>query len=411
VKLLIYGINYSPELTGIGKYTGEMASWLAARGHQVRVVAAPPYYPQWQITKGYSPWLYKKEEMDAVSVTRCPVYVPYKPSALKRILHLASFALSSLPILLSNIFWKPDIVIVIEPPFFCAPATLLFSRISGAKSWLHIQDFEIDAAFDLGLLSSSFLKKTVYVFERKLLKMFHRISTISLPMLEKLKSKGIYKDKVTLFPNWVNTSAITPLYRISEYRKKLGIPESFFVALYSGNMGEKQGIEILVEAAQKLSSYKDVVFVICGQGAARARLERIAEGRGKIYWLPLQPSENLNELLNLADVHLLPQKSDSDGLVMPSKLTGMLASGKPVIATVDAESQIAEVLESSGIISPPGQVDGLCAAIREYYENPEKRVRDGAKAREYAVAHMSEFNILESFEQCLHQMSDEQLKL
>lgn len=94
MKILVYGINYSPELTGIGKYTGEMVEWLAAQGHEVRVITAPPYYPQWQVGENYSAWRYKREE-GAATVWRCPLYVPKQPSTLKRLLHLGSFAVSS----------------------------------------------------------------------------------------------------------------------------------------------------------------------------------------------------------------------------------------------------------------------------------------------------------------------------
>jgi len=121
VRILIYGINYAPELTGIGKYSGEMAAWLVAQGHDVRVVAAPPYYPEWKVAEGYSCKWYGRENL-AVQVWHCPVYVPGKLSGLKRILHLASFALSSLPVMLRQIFWRPDVVFVVEPSLFCALA-------------------------------------------------------------------------------------------------------------------------------------------------------------------------------------------------------------------------------------------------------------------------------------------------
>lgn len=94
MKILVYGINYSPELTGIGKYTGEMVAWMAQEGHEVRVITAPPYYPQWKVGERYSAWRYRWEEGEA-TVWRCPLYVPKQPSTLKRLLHLGSFALSS----------------------------------------------------------------------------------------------------------------------------------------------------------------------------------------------------------------------------------------------------------------------------------------------------------------------------
>jgi hypothetical protein len=151
VKILLYSMNFTPELAGIGKYSGEMADWLAARGHEVRVIAAPPSFPHWAVFEGHSAWAYRKSERNGVTVWRAPTWVPSRPRALARMAHLFSFMLSSMPLLLAQARWRPDLVFVVEPPLFCAPAVLLFSKMLGIKSWLHIQDYEVDAAFGLGL--------------------------------------------------------------------------------------------------------------------------------------------------------------------------------------------------------------------------------------------------------------------
>ena len=118
LRLLIYGINYAPELTGIGKYSGDMAEWLAAAGHDVRVVTAPPYYPDWAVWPGYSGSRYTRERLNGVTVIRTPLWVPRKVNGLRRLLHLASFALASAPALIAQWRWKPDVVWVTEPPLF-----------------------------------------------------------------------------------------------------------------------------------------------------------------------------------------------------------------------------------------------------------------------------------------------------
>jgi colanic acid biosynthesis glycosyl transferase WcaI len=130
MKILVYGINYSPELTGIGKYTGEMVEWMAQQGHDVRVITAPPYYPQWKVNGRYSSWRYRREEGDAI-VWRCPLYVPEQPSTLKRLLHLGSFALSSFFPLLAQRRWKPDRIIGVVPTLFCTPGMRLLAKLSG----------------------------------------------------------------------------------------------------------------------------------------------------------------------------------------------------------------------------------------------------------------------------------------
>src|SRR4051794_27649383 len=124
MKILIYGINFQPELTGVGKYTGEMADWLLSRGHHVRVITAPPHYPQWSILPGFHQWRYSREDHRMIegtlTVFRCPLLVPQRPSAWRRILRLLSFCLSSLPILFWQIFWRPQILVVLEPTIACA---------------------------------------------------------------------------------------------------------------------------------------------------------------------------------------------------------------------------------------------------------------------------------------------------
>src|SRR6266576_4194403 len=163
MRVLICGINFAPEPVGIGKYTGEMAEWLAGRGHEVRVVTAIPHNPWWRVPPGFRAWRYTREQSFQVSplresrsqrtsaarvdVFRCPLWVPKSPSGLRRLCHLASFGLSSLPTTLWQRTWRPDLVFVVEPTLFCSLQALLVAAWSGAKTWLHIQDFEVDAAF------------------------------------------------------------------------------------------------------------------------------------------------------------------------------------------------------------------------------------------------------------------------
>jgi len=401
MRILVNSLNYHPELTGVGKYSGEMAEWLSKKGHDVRIIAAPPYYPGWSVDKPYCAYQYRKEILNGVSVWRCPLYVPSKPTGLKRIIHLASFSISSIPVVLLQMFWRPDVIITIEPPLSSAPVIWLVSRIFKFKCWLHIQDFEIDAAFDLGILSSKRVRNLVLSVERWLIRKFDVVSTISNQMIDRLDQKGVLKSKQVFFPNWVDVDNIYPSENVSSYRKELGIKSTQIVALYSGNMGQKQGLEIIVEAAQTLQENSNIVFVMCGGGASLSRLQGIAGVLSNIIWIPLQPIERLNDLLNLADIHLLPQRQDAEDLVMPSKLTGMLASGKPILATVNKGTQIAVVLEDSGIIVPPGNVSKFVLELIRLSSSKVLRSELGEKARNYAVKNLSTTAILSGFNDAL----------
>lgn len=375
-----------------------MAAWLAQRGHEVRVVTAPPYYPAWRVSDGYTAGKYRREQWRGATIWRCPIWVPRQATGANRIMHLLSFALSSAWVVLRLAFWKPDVVWLMVPSLFCAPAALLGARVSGALTWLHVQDFEVDAAFASGLLRHTVMRACALWLERKLIRRFDRVSTISANMLTLLRDKGVAESRCVLFPNWVNVAMIHPLDGRNSFKDELGIPDGIKVALYSGNMGEKQGLDILLEAALLLESDESVRFVLCGDGSARKRLQAEFCALSNVIWLPLQPVERLNDLLNLADIHLLPQLADMADLVMPSKLTGMLATGRPVIATASAGTQVYEVVSLCGVVVPPGDTQALSRAIQSLSADSLKRRELGKAARKYAVDNMNAARILPDFE-------------
>jgi colanic acid biosynthesis glycosyl transferase WcaI len=406
MRILILGLNFQPEITGIGKYTGEMAAYLSRKGHQVRVITAPPYYPYWKVQPGYHGWEYRRESWSGVAVYRCPLWVPRKPAAMKRIFHLLSFALSSLPVVLAQTIWGPQIILCIAPSLFSAPFALLAARLSGARTWLHVQDFELEAATRLGMLGSgNLLTRWAARAESRLLRAFDRVSTISNRMLARLEQMGVNPERACLYPNWVDINAIFPLPDGGKSaRKDFGIPADKVIVLYAGNMGVKQGLEILVEAAWGLRKNSAIHFVLCGDGSARAKLERAAREMRNVQFLPLQPPEKLNQLLNVADIHVLPQRADAADLVMPSKLLGMLASGKVVIATASTGTEIGNVVSQVGVLVPPEVQPALCEAILELGISPQARTSLGMKGRAFVCKNWSMEHILGEVEHHLREL-------
>lgn len=398
MRILLYSVNYLPELTGIGKYTGEMAEWLVENGVEVRVVTAPPYYPAWRVSPGYSSWRYTSEKIRGVTVRRCPIWIPNKVTGMTRIFHLASFALSSFPIVLrESMRWRPDVIFSIEPPFFCSPGALIAGWFSGANSWLHVQDLEVDAAFALGLLPSGIMRTFAENAENYLLHKYSRVSTISGKMMERIREKRVVSHKLVMFPNWVDAHEIYPLPNAHRFRKELGLSENAFVILYSGSMGEKQGLEIIIGASRYLLNEKDIQIVMCGDGPARERLVRQSVDIPIIRWFPLQPAERLNELLNCADIHLLPQRPGASDLVMPSKITGMLASGRPIVAMTPPDTELWNLVQDTGMAVPPGDAVALSQAIVELANSPELLIRLGSNARKYAEINIAKEKVLTQF--------------
>ena len=402
LKILIYGLNFAPEPTGIGKYSGEMAAWLAASGNEVRVIAAPPYYPAWRIGDGYDGKRVVEECWEGVRVWRTPIWVPVRPGGLKRVAHLLSFAVFSVPTLARQVLWKPDVVVVVAPALACALGGWFAGRLAGARTWLHIQDFEVDAAFRLGLLKGRVAESAIGRFERWILRRYDRVSTISRRMLEVLRRKNVDPARTVLFPNWVDTDAITPMTRPSAYRAELGIPDDAVVALYSGSMAGKQGLELLPAAAQALQDVlPNLYFVFCGDGVFKPTLERECAGLRNVRLLPLQPAQRLGELLGLADLHLLPQDAKAADLVMPSKLTGMLSSGRPTVTTAHSGTELATVVQSCGVVVPPNDLPAFLEALDLLVRSPATRLQMGGAARQHAENHLGRDRVLADFEQAL----------
>lgn len=407
MKILLYGLNFAPELTGIGRFSGDMAVWLAARGHDVRAITAPPYYPEWKVGPGYTAWTWRRERLAGVRVLRCPLYVPAHASGLRRIVHLASFAATSAPpVAFTGIAWRPDVVFAVEPTAFVLPAALAASRLGGALSWLHVQDLEFDAAFDLGLLPSA-LGRPALAAERLLMRGFDVVSTISPRMADRLAGKGVPEGRSVLFPNWVDTTRIDPQGDGIGFRRELDVPEDAVVALYSGNIGEKQGMEQIAAAARVVADCRpaggpQVCFVLAGAGAGREVFANVLRDQGlgedTVRLIPLQPEERLSALLAAADIHLLPQRPEAADLVMPSKLGGMLASGRPVVAAAAAGTQVARIVESCGRVVPPGDGAAMGREVSVLAGDPGLRRQLGAAARAEALANWDRDAILARFE-------------
>mgnify|MGYP006076023671 FL=1 len=397
MKVLIYGINYSPELTGIGKYTGEMASWLATGGHEIRVVTSPPYYPKWRISDDYQN-CYSQTNIDGIRVTRCPLFVPSRPTALTRILHLLSFSLSSAFPILGSLFWKPDIVIQIVPTLFCSFQTLLLSRLSGAKAVVHIQDYEVDAMLGLSMLSGGIVQRFGYWIEQKILNRFDLVSTISDGMMKRAIQKGVRLEKLIFFPNWSETKRFRDVKKNKNLLKELGIASSKKIILYSGNMGEKQGLEIVINVAKSMMLNTDIHFLMVGEGAAKVKLEYLASSLSltNMTFIPLQPYEKLPELLASASCHLIIQRLGAADAVLPSKLTNILAVGGNAVITANLDTSLGALcskFDGIATLVTPESIPALQSGILTALKMPEPNY----VASLYAQGYLDKDAILNQF--------------
>lgn len=407
MKIQILGINYAPEMISTAIYTTGMAEFLSELGGATTVVTAQPYYPEWKIRAGWPKFRYRTEKPTPnLRVIHCPLYVPRRPSGKTRLVHYATFALAALPRMLwCALIDRPEVILVVAPSLVSAEVGLLAARLSGAKCWLHIQDFEVEAAFATGaFLEGSRIGLLAKSFERRVLARFDVVSSISEPMLAKIVEKGVPKERVFELRNWADLSRVKVIEGESPLRSGLGIT-SRHVVLYSGNVAAKQGLEIIPVVARKLGHRDDLTFVIVGEGPFLAELKMLAEDLDNVRFFPLQPRERLSESLGMADIHLLPQIAGVADLVLPSKLTNMLASGRPVIATALPGTALANEVAGAGLITPPGDAEALADAISTLLDDPECRREMGREARAAALRRWDMSSILKNLETRLKRLA------
>ena len=406
MRILLLSNLYAPEPSGVGPYSAGLATSLVEAGHEVSVICATPSYPHWRRYPGYSAWRGARSVENGVRVYRRPVYIPRRVTGLGRLLHYASFAFSALwPALRLARRWRPDVVIHVAPTLIAAPVSLWAARIAGATSWLHVQDFEVEAGFAMGQLSDAGLvARLAFRFEKLCIVGFDHASSISEEMCRKLVAKGVMPSRAHEFRNWAEDDLVRPS-QASDFRRRWGIATPH-VALYSGSIAQKQGIEIILETARLLRHRSDLTFVICGNGPERGRLEGLAADLPNLQFHDLQPMEDLGDLLALATVHLLPQKADAADLLLPSKLTNMLASGRPVIATAAPGTGLAREIAGCGIATPPGDSDTFARATETLIDDGDERERLSRAARLRAEQRWSRRRIIEEFLETLQRVAE-----
>jgi colanic acid biosynthesis glycosyl transferase WcaI len=405
-RILLIGGNYFPEPTGIGKYSGEMMDWLSNNHLDCTVITTYPYYPHWKVQEPYTKkrYWFKKEvrqvskDATPINIIRAPHYVPANPSAFKRILSDFTFFFSAyLVVMVMLLKKKYDVVITVAPPFQLGLLAILYKKIKGCKFIYHVQDLQVDAAKDLNMIKSNFILEILFFIEKFILRYADTVSSISVGMVKKVKAKC--NKPVFLFPNWVDTSKFYPIANKEEGKKEFGFELSDKIILYSGAIGEKQGLEAILYAAQHLKAYSDIKFLICGSGPYKEKLQLLKEELQlqNVIFFPLQPSNKFNKFLNIADLHLLLQKGNASDLVMPSKLTAILSIGGVAIVTANPGTSLYEVVNTAnaGILIEPENQVALNNAIQQAIFTDNTNIAQNA--RFYAEKNLSIDEILLNF--------------
>jgi len=401
MRILILGINYWPEETGIAPFTTGRAEHLAALGHDVTVVTGFPYYPEWRVAEHYRGAVVQHQQRAGVHILRTWLYVPRRVNVLSRIMHEGSFlASSTLRALAAGA--RPDVLLVVSPPLSLAIAAIALSRAWRRPFVFHVEDLQPDAAIDLGMIPSGALVRALRMLERSAYRNAAAVTTLNDAMRNRIIEKGVAPANVAIAPHWCDPSLFTVADASSgaDPKRSAGRDEKS-VALHAGNMGVKQGLGVILDAAALTRERDDLVYLLVGDGAMRPMLERriAAERLAKVRMLPLQPRERFRDLLATAQIALVTQQRAVADIVFPSKVETFLAGGRPVVASVNAKSTVARVLCESGAgeVVEPENPQALSDAIMSLMREPSRRDEMSRRGREYARDNWAPGHALDAF--------------
>ncbi len=387
MRILALSVNYWPEETGIGPLTTWRCEYLASRGHDVTVCTTFPYYPQWRVDYRYRYGFWRKEQRGGVTILRSFAWIPNRVSPLKRILFEASFLASNLARTISA--QKPNLLWVVSPPLGLAVTAGLLSRLWRIPFVYDVMDLQPDAAAELGMLRSGALLRVLYKLERFAYRRAVLISTLTEGMRRRIITKSVPPQKVILFP----TRSEGELLLVDRgaggkaFRRDHGL-EGKFVVAHSGNMGIKQGLDVVLHAAEISRSRADIVYLLVGDGAGRRHLESRAAAKNlaNVKFLPLLPREQYLQMLAAVDLSLITQQRSVADFVFPSKTVSLMTAGCPILASVNSGSEVARMINraGAGLVIAPEDPESLVAAVTRL-EKDTARLRAMSEAgRRYA---------------------------
>ncbi len=377
---------FPPEHAPIGNLLKELAIDLTSKGHYVTIITGFPNHPAGILYDGYKKSLFSLDMIDGVRIVRCYLYTSPKRTIGRRLLNHISFAASSF--LAACRLEKHDLLFIVTPPLSNAMTGYLLKNMLGMKSILNVQDIYPDAAVSAGVIGNRVIINILKRLEKWIYGSVDRITVISAGFLDNLMGKGVPCSKVCVIPNWLDLEEIIPLPRDNDYASTCGL-QGRFIVLYSGTIGLISGAELLLDCAIYLEFKKDIIFVFVGEGVTKEIMVKEAQRRKlqNVRFLPFQPREKLSGVLSSSDVTVVTLKKGQGKFSVPSKVLGYMAAARPVVASVDPDSDTKKLVYDSkcGICVDPGDVGGMSAAILELYQDRRKAEILGRNGRDYLL--------------------------
>jgi glycosyltransferase involved in cell wall biosynthesis len=394
VRVLISGINYRPEVSSVGPYTAGLAEHLADRGDDVTVVTGLPHYPQWRLAPRTHRALWSSEQLNGVEIRRAAHYVPRTQSAIRRAVHEATFGLTGFLAMLR--VTRPDVIVGITPSLSGAVVARLAAERFGVPYGILFQDLMGLAARQSGVPGGAGVASVTAAAETWAVRRAIAVAVVSQAFVPYLEGIGVESSLIHHVPNWSRLAE--PIDTVAETRERFGWDDERTVVLHAGNIGFKQGLEQVIDAARLAEARAmPVRFVLAGGGNRNEAIREAAAGLTNIEFIGVQPDGMHASLLAAADVLLLSERPSQIEMSLPSKLTSYFAAGRPIIGAVSAGGASAAEIERSGagLFVPAGQPEALLASIGWLRDDADLAARLGAAGPVYADANTSSATCLE----------------
>lgn len=380
--VLLLTLNFPPEHTGIAPYTGALAVGLSEAGFQVSARVAQPHYPEWEVRKGYGQWR-RTERLDGVEVQRLLHYVPRVPRGVHRLLSELSFGGR----LLAGRFRRPQVVVAVSPALFSTALVVLRLRLARQRPQLVVWVQDI---YTLGLAETGEGGRLTQRVTRWVESYVLHAADIVVVIHERFREfvteeLGVASTKVVVIRNWTHLQRWEPIDRLKA-RATLGWPPGVTLAVHTGNMGAKQGLENVIEAARLADELGTPVhFVLLGEGGERRGLEDYARGVARLSFIDPLSDSDYPLALAAADVLIVNEKQGVGAMAVPSKLTSYFAAGRPVVAATDPNGITASEVRAanSGVVVPAGDPSALLAAVSALGTDSEAAEQYGLNGRKY----------------------------
>lgn len=349
MKLLVSSMTFAPDHSGISLYATDFAAFAAEQGHQVTVVTTFSWYPKWIKRPEDKGKLFQTDLYKGIKVLRGYLYVPKKVTTLTRMLQEISFILFTL--INFTRAGRHDTIVLFTTPINLGLVGVLFRKLWGAKLVINVQDLQLDAAKSLGMIGRLPIVEVMNGVEKYSYEHADLVTSISTAMVDIIAKKGIVKEKLYLWPNWINVAEANNQGIKGEFRKKFPKYRDKTIIGYAGNIGIKQGLSVLIDLSKEFKHRDDLIFLIIGQGGDIVNLRTYAQEKQtkNLDFIDFLSQEDYFNFLSDADIVFLSQKKDSGDVYFPSKLLGIMAKEKLIFISADKESEIYRVVTDNKV--------------------------------------------------------------